>query len=152
MSEHGPPRDVHDTGVRTLLVHTAQSPRPTSELLYLPSAQSIQGDPVNPFVEVPSRHAVQSAEDVEPGIDENPAAQSAHVADPRADAYLPAAQNSHRNCPDCPSVLVPAGHLSHAAPPKIAYLPATQFVHSPFEERTVPAEQMQALYPGSDAI
>ncbi len=95
-----PPRDVHDVGVRVPAAHTVQSTLPTSELLYLPSAQSVQADPAIPFVDVPSGQAVQSSEEEEPRPDENPAGQSAQFVDPGDDAYLPAAQKVQDERPD----------------------------------------------------
>jgi hypothetical protein len=137
--QQDPSNDEQEIGVRTFLVHTVHSTLPTSELLYDPAEQAEQTDPVIPFVDLPSEHAMQSIEEEAPRLDVNPAAQSAHVADPWVSAYLPAAHISHDDWPDWPTVLVPVEQSMHAALPKREYLPATQFTHSPLDDSMVPA-------------
>ena len=111
---HEIPRDVHDMGVRTPVTHSVQSALPTTELLYLPSAQAEHAtDPATAFVDVPSGHAAQLDD---PTSDVNPAAQFVH--NPRVTlAYLPAAQDVHDERPDWPRVLVPGGQIAHRASP-----------------------------------
>ncbi len=112
----------------------------------------IRSLPVQPWHE-PAGHAVQLSEEIEPETEVNPAAQSMHVADPRAElAYLPAAHNPHDDRPDSPLVLVPVGQLSQEVPPNGAYVPASQLAHSPLDNGTVPEEHIQALDPGEDTI
>ena len=108
--------------------HTVQSPLPTSELLYLPSAQSVQTEPDIPFVDVPSAHAVQSADEEEPRWDVNPNGQSMHVAEPAAElAYLPA---EHTQALDPRVESIPAGQFEQAAEPaELENLPAGQGVY-----------------------
>ena len=89
----------------------------------------------------------------EPRVEVNPASQSIHVADPRAElAYLPAAHKLQDDRSASPLVLVPVGQLSHAVLPKGANVPAEQLVQTPFDEGIVPAEHIQTLDPSGDII
>jgi hypothetical protein len=85
----------------------------------------VQTDPDIPFVDVPSEHAVQSADEEEPRWDVNPNGQSMHVAEPAAElAYLPA---EHTQALDPAVESIPAGHSEHAvAATDLEYLPAGQ--------------------------
>ncbi len=92
LAEQEPLKEVQDTGVRSPSAQTAQSTLPTSALLYLPAAQSEHALPDNPLVDLPSGQTVQLSKEEDPKLDVNPAAQSVHAADPKAEEYLPNVQ------------------------------------------------------------